>query len=52
MIKLFLDGKAENSGKIPAYRRTLIERLEKTEKFQLIMAARVAKQQKKKIAQM
>ncbi|EGR0746703.1 hypothetical protein BBM24_10825 [Vibrio parahaemolyticus] len=52
MIKLFLDGKAENSGKIPAYRRTLIERIEKTEKFQLMMAARVAKQQKKKMALM
>ncbi|EJL6303550.1 hypothetical protein V4U24_003510 [Vibrio parahaemolyticus] len=52
MITLFLDGKAENSGKITAYRRTLIERIEKTEQFQLMMAARVAKQQKKKIAQM
>ncbi|HCG6382289.1 TPA: hypothetical protein NJ199_002318 [Vibrio parahaemolyticus] len=52
MITLFLDGKAENSGKITAYRRTLIERIEKTEQFQLMMAARVAKQQKKKIDQM
>ncbi|PSV38388.1 hypothetical protein C9J44_05015 [Photobacterium sp. GB-27] len=48
MIKQLLVGKEENAGKINAFRRTLIARVEKTKKFQVAMAERVAKQQKKK----
>ncbi|EJG1710176.1 hypothetical protein CDB79_RS15285 [Vibrio parahaemolyticus] len=47
MIKSLLEGKEQDAGKIKAYKRTLITRVEKTKKFQLMMAARVAKQQKK-----
>ncbi|EHD0097245.1 hypothetical protein [Vibrio cholerae] len=47
MIKQFLAGKEENAGKINAFRRTLIARIEKTKKFQASMAERVDKQQKK-----
>lgn len=47
MIKAFLDGKEQDAGKIKAYKRTLIARVEKKKKFQAAMAERVAKQQKK-----
>lgn len=47
MIKQLLVGKEENAGKINAFRRTLIARVEKTKEFQVAMAERVAKQQKK-----
>ncbi|GHX18111.1 TPA: hypothetical protein RSW70_003267 [Vibrio cholerae] len=47
MIKQFLAGKEENAGKINAFRRTLIARIEKTKKFQASMAERVDKQHKK-----
>ncbi|MBO0235429.1 hypothetical protein [Vibrio parahaemolyticus] len=47
MIKSLLEGKEQDAGKIKAYKRTLIARVEKTKKFQLMMTARVAKQQKK-----
>ncbi|MBC7004406.1 hypothetical protein BIZ37_17725 [Photobacterium sp. BZF1] len=47
MIKNFLEGKEQDAGKIKAYKRTLIARVEKTKKFQAAMAERVAKQQKK-----
>ncbi|EJL6264183.1 hypothetical protein NMS06_003051 [Vibrio cholerae] len=47
MIKIFLEGKEQDAGKIKAYKRTLIARVEKTKKFQAAMAERVAKQQKK-----
>ncbi|OQK32280.1 hypothetical protein [Vibrio parahaemolyticus] len=49
MIKQFLAGKEENAGKINAFRRTLIARIEKTKKFQVAMAERVARQKKKKV---
>ncbi|KII76895.1 hypothetical protein [Vibrio renipiscarius] len=48
MIKSLLEGKEQNAGKIKAYKRTLIARIEKTKKFQVAMAERVAKQQKKR----
>ncbi|EGQ9185125.1 hypothetical protein F8Y89_18990 [Vibrio parahaemolyticus] len=47
MIKSFLEGKEQDAGKIKAYKRTLIARVENTKKFQAVMAERVAKQQKK-----
>ncbi|HBC3897070.1 TPA: hypothetical protein KD857_003443 [Vibrio parahaemolyticus] len=47
MIKNFLKGKEQDAGKIKAYKRTLIARVEKTKKFQAAMTERVAKQQKK-----
>ncbi len=47
MIKNFLEGKSEDAGKIKAYKRTLIERIEKTKKFKLAMAERVARQKKR-----
>ncbi|NNU10754.1 hypothetical protein HL669_03885 [Vibrio parahaemolyticus] len=47
MIKNFLEGKKQDAGKIKAYKRTVIAKVEKTKKFQVAMAERVAKQQKK-----
>ncbi|WP_001147205.1 hypothetical protein [Vibrio metoecus] len=47
MIKTFLEGTEQDAGKIKAYKRTLIARVEKTKKFQAAMAERVARQQKK-----
>ncbi|EGR0698859.1 hypothetical protein EX461_24300 [Vibrio parahaemolyticus] len=49
MIKAFLDGKEQDAGKIKAYKRTLIARVEKTKKFQAAMDERVARQKKKKV---
>ncbi|EGR3031423.1 hypothetical protein J7H99_001517 [Vibrio parahaemolyticus] len=49
MIKTFLEGKSESAGKIQAYKRTLITKVEKTKKFQVAMAERVARQKKKKV---
>ncbi|ELI5416005.1 hypothetical protein RRJ93_002492 [Vibrio parahaemolyticus] len=47
MIKSLLEGKEQDAGKIKAYKRTLIARVEKTKKFQAAMAERVARQKKK-----
>ena len=52
MFKTFLEGKVQDAGKIKAYKRTLIARVEKTKKFQAAMAERVAKQQKKQKVKM
>lgn len=47
MFKSLLEGKEQDAGKIKAYKRTLIASVDKTKKFQVAMAERVAKQQKK-----
>ncbi|MEZ9910702.1 hypothetical protein AB4371_19940 [Vibrio sp. 10N.261.51.A3] len=49
MIKQFLSGKEENAGKSKAYKRSLIERVEKTKPFKVIMVERTKRQQKRRL---
>ncbi|GIU23085.1 hypothetical protein L2719_05900 [Shewanella schlegeliana] len=47
MIKSLLAGKEEKTGKITAYKRSTINRIEKTKRFTTLMTERVARQQKR-----
>lgn len=47
MIKQFLAEKEEDAGKINAFKRTLITRVEKTKAFEAAMEKRVARQRKR-----
>ncbi|WP_419239604.1 hypothetical protein [Photobacterium leiognathi] len=50
MIKTFLKGKERDAGKIMAYKRTVINRIEETEAFKKAMSERIKRQRKRPLS--